>query len=39
VIRAAAAAALAGTYMPGLKLLTDLVHGPSRTRAFVIYTS
>ena len=39
VIRAAAGAALAGTYMPGLKLLTDLVHGPSRTRAFAIYTS
>ncbi len=39
VIRAAAGVALAGTYMPGLKLLTDLVQGSGRTRAFAIYTS
>jgi predicted MFS family arabinose efflux permease len=39
VIRALSGVALAGTYMPGLKLLTDFVHGPQRTRAFAIYTS
>ena len=39
VIRAAAGVALAGTYMPGLKLLTDLVRGPGRARAFAVYTS
>lgn len=39
LIRAAAGIALAGTYMPGLKLLTDFVHGPGRTRMFAIYTS
>jgi MFS family permease len=39
LMRAAAGVALAGTYMPGLKLLTDLVEGPGRTRAFAVYTS
>ncbi len=33
LIRALSGVALAGTYMPGLKLLTDFVHGPQRTRA------
>lgn len=30
---------LAGTYMPGLKALTDRVEGPSQSRAVAFYTS
>jgi MFS family permease len=32
-------AGLAGTYMPGLKLLSDLVEGPRRSRFVAFYTS
>ena len=39
LIRALAGVALAGTYMPGLKLLTDFIRGPKATRSFAIYTS
>ena len=34
-----AGVALAGTYMPGLKALTDRLEGPGRSRALVAYTS
>jgi len=32
-------AGLAGTYMPGLRLLTDHFHGPTQSRAVAFYTS
>ena len=30
---------IAGTYMPGLRLLTDVAHGPSQSRYIAFYTS
>ncbi len=38
-LRAAAGAGLAGTYMPGLKLLSDRVKGPRQSRAIAFYTA
>lgn len=38
-LQALAGAGLAGTYMPGLKILSDHVHGPRQGRAVAIYTS
>lgn len=38
-LQALAGAGLAGTYMPGLKILSDHVHGPQQSRAVAIYTS
>jgi len=32
-------AGLAGTYMPGLRLLTDRLEGPAQSRAVAVYTS
>ena len=32
-------AGIAGTYMPGLRLLSDAVHGPSQSRYIAFYTS
>lgn len=32
-------AGLAGTYMPGLKILTENFHGPTQSRAVAFYTS
>jgi MFS family permease len=37
--QAVAGAGLAGTYMPGLKLLADRVEGPIQSRAISFYTS
>ena len=39
VFRLLAGVGLAGTYMPGLKLLTDHVGGPKQFRAIAFYTS
>ena len=39
VFRFVAGLGLAGTYMPGLKLLTDRVHGPRQNRYVAYYTS
>ena len=39
ILRAAAGVGLAGTYMPGLKILTERVHGPRQSRALAFYTS
>jgi len=39
VWQAVAGAGLAGTYMPGLKLLADRVEGPTQSRAISFYTS
>src|SRR5208282_5792090 len=39
VFRFIAGLGLAGTYMPGLKLLTDRVHGPRQNRYVAYYTS
>ena len=39
VLRAAAGIGLAGTYMPGLKLLSDRVEGPRQSRAIAFYTA
>ncbi len=39
VFRALAGVGLAGTYMPGLKLLTDHVQGPGQSRMLAFYTS
>ncbi len=39
VLRALAGIALAGTYMPGLKALSDRVEGPRQPRAVALYTS
>jgi MFS family permease len=32
-------AGVAGTYMPGLRLLTDVAHGPAQSRYIAFYTS
>jgi len=32
-------AGIAGTYMPGLRLLSDVVHGPAQSRYIAFYTS
>jgi MFS family permease len=32
-------AGIAGTYMPGLRLLSEVVHGPSQSRYIAFYTS
>ncbi len=39
LFQALAGAGLAGTYMPGLKALTDRVHGPSQPRYISFYTA
>ncbi len=39
VFRALSGAALAGTYMPGLKALADRIEGPAQPRAVAFYTS
>jgi len=39
IFRALAGVGLAGTYMPGLKVLTDRIQGPAQSRAVSIYTS
>ena len=39
IIRAFAGMGLAGTYMPGLKLLTDRYHGPRQGRYVAYYTA
>lgn len=39
VLRTLAGIGLAGTYMPGLKALSDLIQGPSQSRAVSFYTS
>lgn len=38
-LRALAGAGLAGTHMPGLKILTDRIRGPRQSRAVAFYTS
>jgi MFS family permease len=38
-LRALAGVALAGTYMPGLKALSDRIEGPGQSRALAFYTS
>lgn len=37
--RALAGIGLAGTYMPGLKLLSDVIQGPRQSRVLAFYTS
>ena len=37
--RALAGVGLAGTYMPGLKALSDLIEGPRQSRALAFYTA
>lgn len=39
LLRAVGGIGLAGTYMPGLKALSDLIEGPAQTRAVSFYTS
>ncbi len=39
LLRALAGLALAGTYMPGLKVLTDRYAGPRQSRALAFYTA
>ncbi len=39
ILRALAGAGLAGTYMPGLKVLSDRFQGPKQSRAVSFYTS
>jgi MFS family permease len=39
LLRALAGAGLAGTYMPGLKLLSDYLHGTEHSRSVAFYTS
>lgn len=39
MLRAAAGVALAGTYMPGLKILTDRITGPTQSRWLAFYTA
>ena len=39
VLQALIGAGLAGTYMPGLKLLSDLISGPRQSRSVAFYTS
>ena len=38
-LRTLAGVGLAGTYMPGLKALSDLIEGPAQSRAISFYTS
>jgi MFS family permease len=38
-LQAILGAGIAGTYMPGLRLLSDVVHGPSQSRYIAFYTS
>lgn len=38
-LRALAGIGLAGTHMPGLKILTDRIQGPRQSRAIAFYTS
>ena len=38
-LRALAGVGMAGTYMPGLKALSDLIEGPVQSRAIAFYTS
>ena len=38
-LRALAGVGLAGTYMPGLKALSDLIEGPAQSRAVAFYTA
>lgn len=39
ILRCLAGIGLAGTYMPGLKALSDLIDGPAQSRAVSFYTS
>ena len=39
LLRSLAGAGLAGTYMPGLKVLSDRIQGPKQSRAVSYYTS
>ena len=39
LFRALAGASLAGTYMPGLRILTERLHGPARLRVVPYYTA
>lgn len=39
LLRGLAGIGLAGTYMPGLKALSDLIEGPAQSRAVSFYTS
>ncbi|MCZ6557469.1 MAG: MFS transporter [SAR324 cluster bacterium] len=39
LFRALAGIGLAGTYMPGLKILSDNIEGPAQSRAVAFYTS
>ena len=39
IVRTLAGIGLAGTYMPGLKALSDLIEGPAQSRAVSFYTS
>ncbi len=39
ILRALAGVGLAGTYMPGLKVLSDRIQGPKQSRAVSFYTS
>lgn len=39
ILRSLAGVGLAGTYMPGLKLLSDQIQGPTQSRAVAFYTS
>ena len=39
LMRSLAGVGLAGTYMPGLKMLSDLIKGPAQSRAVAFYTS
>ena len=39
ILRALAGIGLAGTYMPGLKVLSDRIQGPAQSRAVSFYTS
>lgn len=39
LLRVVAGVGLAGTYMPGLKALSDLIEGPAQSRAVSFYTS
>ena len=38
-MRSLAGIGLAGTYMPGLKMLSDIIEGPAQSRAVAFYTS
>lgn len=39
ILRALAGVGLAGTYMPGLKILSDRIGGPRQSRALALYTA